>query len=87
MSFTFERDKDGNFDDSSSYMAEMRQERNKQKYQAGYDANANMTELEQKGCYMSARQYAETHGIKIYNATRGGKLELFERVELDKILD
>jgi len=87
MSFTFERDEDGNVDDSNSYMTEMRQERSKQKYLAGYDINANKTEIEQKGCYMSARQYADTHGIKIYNATRGGKLKLFERVELDKILD
>lgn len=36
--------------------------------------------------YQSAKDYAETHGIKIYNATRGGKLEVFERVDLDKIV-
>ncbi len=33
--------------------------------------------------YMSAREYTDLHGIKIYNATRGGKLEVFERVNLD----
>lgn len=33
--------------------------------------------------YQSAKYYAEQHGIKIYNATRGGKLEIFERVDLD----
>lgn len=35
--------------------------------------------------YESARQYADSHGIKIYNATRGGKLEIFERVDFDSL--
>ena len=36
--------------------------------------------------YSVAKKYAEKHGIKIYNATRGGMLETFERVNLDQIL-
>lgn len=35
--------------------------------------------------YEKARKYAEEHGIKIYNATRGGKLEVFERVNFDDL--
>ena len=35
--------------------------------------------------YTIAREYCDTHGIKIYNATRGGKLEVFERIELDEL--
>ncbi|MGO5069834.1 6-hydroxymethylpterin diphosphokinase MptE-like protein [Roseburia faecis] len=35
--------------------------------------------------YMSAKRYADAHGIKIYNATRGGKLEVFERVDFDSL--
>lgn len=35
--------------------------------------------------YHAAKKYADAHGIKIYNATRGGKLELFERVDFDSI--
>lgn len=35
--------------------------------------------------YESAQKHAEEHGIKIYNATRGGKLEVFERVEFDSL--
>lgn len=35
--------------------------------------------------YRVARKYAEEHGIKIYNATRGGKLEVFERVNFDDL--
>ena len=33
--------------------------------------------------FETARKYADEHGIKIYNATRGGKLEVFERVDFD----
>ena len=35
--------------------------------------------------YQAAKRYAESHGIKIYNATRGGKLEIFERVDFDSL--
>ena len=37
--------------------------------------------------YQSAKEYADSHGIKIYNATRGGKLEIFERVDFDSLFD
>lgn len=36
--------------------------------------------------YRLAREYIESHGGEIYNATRGGKLEIFERVDLDNLL-
>ncbi len=35
--------------------------------------------------YQSAKQYADSHGIEIYNATRGGKLEVFPRVDFDEL--
>ncbi len=37
--------------------------------------------------YACARRECDRQGIKIYNATRGGKLEIFERANLDKILN
>lgn len=37
--------------------------------------------------YQAAKSYAKKHGIQIYNATRGGKLEVFERVELDSLFE
>lgn len=37
--------------------------------------------------YKAARQYADSHGIKIYNATRGGKLEVFERIDFDRFIE
>lgn len=36
--------------------------------------------------YKVAKKYADKHNIKIYNATRGGMLEVFKRVNLDEIL-
>lgn len=35
--------------------------------------------------YCVVKKYAQEHGIKIQNATRGGKLEIFERVNLDTL--
>lgn len=37
--------------------------------------------------YQSAKAYADAHGIKIYNATRGGALEVFERVDFDSLFE
>lgn len=36
--------------------------------------------------YITARKYADSHGIRILNATRGGELEVFERVDFDDIV-
>lgn len=35
--------------------------------------------------WLFAKEYTDSHGIKIYNATRGGKLEVFERVNFDDL--
>lgn len=43
--------------------------------------------VESTMAYMTARKFADAHpGFTIYNATRGGKLEAFERVDLDSVL-
>lgn len=39
--------------------------------------------VEEKYAFETALEYTRTHGIKIYNATRGGELEVFERVDFD----
>lgn len=36
--------------------------------------------------YKVAKKYADKHNVKIYNATRGGMLEVFERVNFDEIV-
>ena len=35
--------------------------------------------------YRTAKRYFEEHGGHIYNATRGGKLEIFDRVDFDSL--
>lgn len=37
--------------------------------------------------YKSAREYADLNGIRIFNATRGGKLEVFDRVNFDELFN
>lgn len=37
--------------------------------------------------YEGAEIYSRKHGFRIYNATRGGKLEAFERVDFDSLFD
>lgn len=37
--------------------------------------------------YLSAKKYADSHNIQIYNATRGGYLEIFNRVDFDKLFN
>ncbi len=46
----------------------------------------NATNLSIDG-YTKIKKYAEKHGFKIYNATRGGMLEVFPRVNLDEIVE
>lgn len=46
-----------------------------------YIPNLDMSTL----TYMAAKEYADTHGIKIFNATRGGRLEIFPRVDFDSL--
>ena len=36
--------------------------------------------------YKSAQEYAESHEIKFFNATRGGALEAFPRVDFDEVM-
>lgn len=37
--------------------------------------------------FLAAKRNADENGFKIYNATRGGKLEVFERVDFDTLFD
>ncbi len=38
-------------------------------------------------CYRVIREYADAEGICIYNSTRGGMLEVFERRNLDEVIN
>lgn len=37
--------------------------------------------------FMDLKEFAEERGVEIYNATRGGKLEVFERVDFDTLFN
>jgi hypothetical protein len=37
--------------------------------------------------YETAEKLSAKYGVKIYNATRGGKLEAFERIDFDTIIN
>lgn len=50
------------------------------------DENMAVSTWELDVAYGYAEEYSKTHGFKIYNATRGGFLEKFERVDLDEVL-
>lgn len=46
-----------------------------------YIPNTDLSTL----AFIAAKEYADAHGIKIYNATRGGKLEVFPRVDFEEL--
>lgn len=47
---------------------------------------SDAVELSIKG-YTAMKRYAEDNNVKIYNATRGGMLEVFERVDFESLFD
>lgn len=50
------------------------------------DQLANIPQLfKSKLSYESAKKYAEEHNINIFNATRGGALDVFERINFDSL--
>ena len=50
------------------------------------DIIENLPQLDKSTlAYQAAKEFGDQHGIKIYNATRGGKLEIFERVDFDSL--
>lgn len=50
------------------------------------DKIANLPQLYKSTlAYEAANNYAKKHNIKIYNATRGGELEVFSRVDFDTL--
>lgn len=60
-------------------------------YAKGMSSYVNMRNLprieETTIAYETAEKISRAHQIRIYNATRGGKLEAFERVNLEQILE
>jgi len=55
-------------------------------YTAPGDQNNPALVTKMTKSYKWARHYADLHGVKIFNATRGGHLEVFQRVDLDTVI-
>jgi len=87
---TTSSDKGGNFT-ANYFTPEQRKLLDKIKNRAikDYDVNKRRAEIaeRQQMVYQLLRQSAEQRGINIYNATRGGALEVFERVNLDDVVN
>ena len=86
---TTSSDKGGNFT-ANYFTPEQRKKLDaiKKKVIKDYDVNKRRAEIadRQQMVYQLLRQSAEERGIHIYNATRGGALEVYERVNLDDIV-
>lgn len=52
----------------------------------GGDSQAILYLDDTTACYSVVKKYADKHNIKICNATRGGKLEVFSRLNLEDII-
>lgn len=87
---TTSSDKGGNFT-ANYFTPEQRKKLDaiKKKVIKDYDVNKRRAEIadRQQIVYQLLRQSAEERGIHIYNATRGGALEVFERVNLDDVVN
>lgn len=90
MSYSFKLLEDGTIDYSDSYAQGIKEKEENVELQTEVAKILTTYEIGERErvfgkCYMAARQYALSHGIKIYNATRGGKLEVFDRVNFDEL--
>lgn len=75
--FAVEIDKNGNKKINSNVIPHFNEQKDKTIYASNKEA---LTEN-----YEKIRRYAESIGVEIYNATRGGKLEVFNRVNFDEL--
>lgn len=58
-------------------------------YFEGMPSNIKMTKPNLDGStqsFLKAKDFCDSHNVNIYNATRGGKLEIFQRKQLEEIL-
>ena len=50
------------------------------------DQNSIAARYEMDIVYEFLKEYSEKHDIRIYNSTRGGRLEVFERKKIESLL-
>ena len=61
----------------------------KKKLYKDYDPAKRAAYLQQRSLdiFAQLKEYADKKGIKVYNATRGGYVEVFDRADLDEVLE
>lgn len=79
-SFSHMKDKDGNIIVDNSIKDHFGNQKNGNSDTKGI-FNVDATTK----AFMDIKQYADSKGVEIYNATRGGKLEVFPRVDFDHL--
>ena len=67
-------------DDDSHFIKEYTHQSEKEKYNFRSGAFELAT-----SAYEAAKIYSEKNGFRIYNATRGGNLNVFQRVNFDRL--
>lgn len=91
FSFSVEKSGDGHIsrNDIVNHMGYIEEEEKKlHKYIIDNCGETYIADIDwQKAGYEAAEEYALNHNIKIYNATRGGKLEVFERIGFDSLFE
>lgn len=79
-SYAIELDNDGNV---------IKRDDNAKSHFSGAEVSTNDMNLpkvvEMTKAYLSAEKYSRKNDFRVFNATRGGKLEVFERVDFDKL--
>lgn len=86
-SFAIEKTKDGRIITNSKITNHFQDYQTKEFWGNGQkDEEAVIFPLDfATSAFVSAKRYADEHGVRILNATRGGKLEVFERVDFDSL--
>lgn len=51
----------------------------------GLSDESDIMALRMISAYCAAKEYADKHDLKIFNATRGGKLEVFQRINFESL--
>lgn len=78
IDFNYKLNNKGEIDNKASYSTEL----------SGRFTSTGSVNMDYNlSAYQRARAFCEANKISIYNATRGGKLEVFKRVDLDKVLE
>jgi hypothetical protein len=76
--FVIEIDKYGNKTINNSIQPHFKEDSESVIYPSCIDSLTQSFEL--------CKRYADSHGVKVYNCTRGGKLEVFQRKQLEDVL-